>query len=179
MDDDELVEITATQALARSKKVGVNGTAEADKINFTLTLNRVMKTIAASAERGERHVGYAVPWFVVDGTSVESRVLAKQLERHLQTLGYVVSRDGHKLFISWDLDLEEAERKTVEAMEAERRRVEREAKRKATFGDRPARKVTRVLPPPGLEDAQKKGKRSAREGGFTISTVKRKGATTK
>ena len=167
------VELTAKQALARSKKVGGTGENDADKLNFSLTMKRVMKMIAATADKGERQLGYAVPWLVIDGTSTNNRMLARQIQKRLQTLGFSVERESNKLFISWDLELEaEEKRRAAEVKEEERKRMQA-LKDRAKSGSRPSRKVTKVTSfptaPPGPEHAARKGKRSPGANGRTFS----------
>ena len=172
-------ELTARQALARSKKSGLSGTGDADRHNYSLTLKRLMKMISAAADKGERQLGYAVPWLVIDGTSTDNRVLARQLQKRLQQLGFSVTRESNKLFISWDLELEEAEKRRAKEVEAEERRAMRALRKQAKTGTRPSARLDRRDPygsipnrPPGPSHAKKKGKRSPMAGGFSVTLGK-------
>lgn len=172
-------ELTARQALARSKKSGLSGTGDADRHNYSLTLKRLMKMISAAADKGERQMGYAVPWLVIDGTSTDNRVLARQLEKRLQQLGFSVSRETNKLFISWDLELEEAEKRRAREVEAEERKAMRSLRKQARTGRRSSVRLSRsdgmstpLDRPPGPEHSRKKGKRSPMAGGFSVTLKK-------
>jgi hypothetical protein len=170
-------DFSASQALLKSKQVGIGYSAAADNLNYTLTLKRVLGTIKTSAERGEKHVAYVVPWFVIDGTTANQNILAKQVKKRLLELGYMVKRDGHRLFIDWDLDLVEREntlavqqkQKEAKAQKVEQERM-KELHRQAKFGKRPSK---RIMPPP-CSSISKANSSSSSSSTNTFSVVKRK-----
>lgn len=169
-------DFTAAQALRKSKEVGIGYSATADNLNYTLTLKRVLGNIKTASENGERKLAYVIPWFVIDGTTTNQNILAKQIKTRLVELGYIVVRDGHTLHIDWDLDLMEREaelerqrkaRATKEKVE-EKRRL-RDIKRTAKYGKRPSKSIEKLGPPLASLTT---GKRT-RTGGFSV-TKKRK-----
>lgn len=173
------VEMTARSALERAKRAGPQGSRGADELNYTLTMKRIMAAIEATSERGDRTLVYNVPWLIIDGTSTDNRVLARQLEKRLRQLGFIVSREGCKLYISWDLDLEEEERNLVEKQREERKARMRAYQKKAKYGSREARKASESFAsrPPGLEHHFLKGKRTSvntEKPAFTLQRTKAK-----
>lgn len=82
----------------------------ADEINYNLTIKRVMNEIKDAAENGKTHLAWVAPEYVLDGTSTDPILLARQVRVRLSELGYHARRDGATVFIDWDLEL----RRTIE-----------------------------------------------------------------
>lgn len=147
-------EFTAAQAHANSKEKGSGYFAAANNINYTLTLKRVLDIVKSYSEQGETFVTYNIPYIVLDGTTTNQELLARQIKKRLVELGYIVIRRKYSLYINWDLDLERKEielekenrRKQAEAEEAQRRRV-RELKRVSKFGARQAVPIASQISP--------------------------------
>ena len=182
-------DFTAAQALNASKRVcGASGQS-ADDLNYTLTLKRLLATIQATAENdGAKHMAYVVPWFVIDGTTTNQIKLAKQLKKRLQELGYNVRREYETLYIDWDLDLMEEEkrlekerRERVRVFQAEERKRQKEIEEQAKRGKRKSICLTNEFQgmssgmahqhPPLARRVQNKGKDTP--GGFSITRKKK------
>lgn len=147
--------INAREALSSSKRHACGNTKTADELNFSLTINRIMTSIKAATERGEKNMVYVVPWIVIDGTTTEQGLLARQLEKRLKELGYLVERRGDRLFIDWDLELMEEEKRLRELAKkrAKKAPIQEQvnmSEMEAQFGTRNARRINDVLPPPPL-----------------------------
>jgi hypothetical protein len=141
-------ELTANEAHRRAKRSGSSATSAADELNYSLSMRRLLASIGAAADRGETLLVFSAPWMVLDGTTTDPVMLARQLCRGLVELGYRVDRYGDRLVIDWELDLhsKEAElgRRAETDMEARRRRdgaKSRRTQRRTALGSRPAQKV--------------------------------------
>lgn len=77
-------------------------TEEKTNVNYTLTLNRLMKIIEIESKNGMMYMEFETPSFVLDGSLADPILLARQLKARLKELGYDVKRSEHKLKISWD-----------------------------------------------------------------------------
>ncbi len=96
--------ISASEALARSngeKTKSATG-ADADDINYSLTLSRLYETLRQESDNKKKKIAFIAPRFVLDGCLADPVLLAKQLKATLMTLEYAVEREGDTLFISWD-----------------------------------------------------------------------------
>lgn len=180
MEATDFSDFSAADALRTSKKVGVGFSATADNLNYTLTLKRVLGSIKASSERGERKLAYVIPWFIIDGTTANQNLLAKQVKARLVQLGYMVQRDGHRLYIDWDLDWVEKEaqlerkKKQEEAKaRAEGKKRARDLRKKAQFGTREAKSINDIIGDDGYSSVGgNKKKRNAT--GFSVTRKKPK-----
>ena len=96
--------ISASEALSRSKgeKTRSATGADADDINYSLTLGRLYETIRQESDNQRSKIAFIAPRFILDGCLADPILLAKQLKAKLMTLGYAVERDGDTLYISWD-----------------------------------------------------------------------------
>lgn len=70
-------------------------------INLNLTMGRLMKLIETAASNGNHYLIFETPTFVLDGSLADNLLLASQLKKRLQTLGYKVKKKGHVLTITW------------------------------------------------------------------------------
>ena len=134
-------DLTAAQAFGRARKVGTSGQKIADDLNYSLTLKRLLSSISQTAESGGTRMAFVAPWIVLDGTTTNPVMLARQLEIKLTDLGYNVNRIDKRLFIDWDMELqrkeEEIKEKNKNRLKAEKRKQEdrmRNLKRKAFMG---------------------------------------------
>lgn len=147
-------DFSAHQALQRSQKIGVNYSAKADNLNYTLTLQRVLSIIEATANAGmDRYVIYNVPGYVLDGTSTNPPLLAKQIKKRLVELGYMVNRTKGVLHIDWDFELVEKEKQLEQKRRAAEAKARKEQKRKmktlrdqAAFGTRSRGDLQSLVP---------------------------------
>ena len=146
-------DFSAAAALSKSNSVGYGYNAKADDINYTLTLKRIMDSINATTDSGRKSLVYKVPSWVIDGTSTDSRTLAKQLKKRLLELKYICRRDNNKLYIDWDLDLMESERlakKRIEKLDDDNKKNlskrKNELKRVSRHGRRTCESVDGLVP---------------------------------
>lgn len=70
-------------------------------INLDLTLGRLMKLIETAASNGNHYLIFETPTFVLDGSLADKLLLASQLKKKLQALGYKIKKKGHVLTITW------------------------------------------------------------------------------
>lgn len=120
--------LSAADACAKSRKYW-DPVTTADRINFDLTLRRLMQTIEAAAERGDRQTCFITPSLILDGSSVDPVKLARQLATKLQSLDFVVSRHGKALYIDWDLDMRAEESRCAKKEQAPKQAQGRAKKR--------------------------------------------------
>jgi hypothetical protein len=71
-------------------------------VNFKLTLFRLMKLIESSARNGTDFLIFEVPRFILDGSLADNLLLARQLKKKLEQLGYQVKKKEHVLTIKWN-----------------------------------------------------------------------------
>ncbi len=148
MADAADLQLSAREAYSKAKEVGPGERARAVDHNYNLEIKRVMAMIRAAMNKGKVQIAYSVPWLVMDGTSANQVLLARQIKKRLEQLGYFVRRRNFDLYIDWDLELrqkeEELKRKKEEELKrksAEEKKALRDAQRLANFGTRPARKL--------------------------------------
>lgn len=174
-------DFTAAQALAASKKSNGPLGQSADDLNYSLTLNRLLATIKATAENdSQRHIAYVVPWFVIDGTTTNQIKLAKQLQKKLTQLGYFVRREHETLYIDWDLELHEEEKRLERERKAKIRADEiAERKRLKELQDRatgPRKRVKISDEFQGMEAPKARRvqqQKSSSGGGFSVTKKKK------
>ena len=170
--------LTASEAFERSKKVGPSGTGKADELNYNLTITRVMAAIAASIEAGDRRLAFVVPWYILDGTSTDEVMLARQIKIRLEQLDFVVKRKENVLYIDWDIDLRKKENELKKkkeqqyrnSLENDRKNL-KEAKRISETGTRPRKKIHPPLAR-RIKESENSNKRKAKDN--TTVTVTRK-----
>lgn len=155
--------LSASDAFAQSKK-NWDPVSTADKINFDLTLRRLMAGVEAAAARGDRQLCFVTPSLIIDGSSVDPVKLARQLAAKLESLDFAVSRHGKALYIDWDLDLREAETRCS--------REAREEAKQVNSGRRG--RPVRTLSPPRAGQMRRgggaaRGRRGARRGEIDIN----------
>lgn len=95
-DDKPAVMLSASEA----RKLCARN-VDKSNVNYNLTLNRLMKIIQSAAKSGQDFIDFETPSFVLDGSLADPIVLARQLKKKLQTMGYKVSRSESHLKISW------------------------------------------------------------------------------
>lgn len=89
--------LTAAQARQLSQK-----NEKSKDVNYTLTIKRLLKIIRASAIQGNTSMQFTAPSFVLDGCIGDPILLARQLKKRLEQLGYRVQRKQDRLTISWE-----------------------------------------------------------------------------
>lgn len=149
-------DFSAAQAFAESAKHGPAGLGKADNINYELTLGRILKAIEATSAAGARDFEYTVPSIILDGTSADPILLARQIQKRLQEIGYMVTRFRACIFVDWNLDLMEKEealrrekKQQEERYRVEEKRIRKDLQKRARFGLREHRKLK---PSPSFPD---------------------------
>lgn len=96
-DDKPAVMLSASDARKLCSR-----TFDRSNVNYSLTLTRLMRIIQAAARSGKDFIEFEAPSFVLDGSLADPIVLARQLKKKLQTMGYTVTRTESHLHISWN-----------------------------------------------------------------------------
>lgn len=89
--------LTASQARKLSQRKD-----KVKDVNYSLTIKRLLGVIRSSAIQGHTSIDFTAPSFVLDGCLGDPILLARQLKKRLEQLGYKVERRQDQLKISWE-----------------------------------------------------------------------------